>query len=102
MEEICFFLKGTEAELDAIFQKEFRYGIQEIYQSAKKEGLIQLKQAQFEAAIAGDRTMLTHLGKEYLGQGKDLPPDDMDKGVIILPPYKPLDGGDANGANVNE
>lgn len=88
LEDILFFLKVSLEDLEAIFQSEFKASIDELYQSAKREGIIQLKQAQFQAAVNGDKTMLTLLGKEYLGQGKDEPMDEENKVIVMLPPLK--------------
>lgn len=42
--------------------------LKEVYETARTGGRAALQKAQFEAAMSGDRTMLTWLGKQHLGQ----------------------------------
>lgn len=58
---------------------------QEYAAMRKPKGLVSLRRKQFELALAGDRTMLIWLGKQYLGQA-----DKMDQRVSG-PDGKPLE-----------
>lgn len=56
----------------------------------KPKGLVSLRRKQMEMALAGDRTMLVWLGKQYLGQA-----DKMDS-RISGPDGKPIEIADAS------
>lgn len=45
-------------------------GLKRVYDTAREAGLAALQMAQMDQAMSGDKTMLTFLGKNYLGQAE--------------------------------
>ena len=91
LEKLCN-MQATQPEMAAWFKMSlatFERRVQAkdaraVMDRGYKTGLISLRRQQFQLAMAGDKTMLIWLGKQYLGQR-----DNVDS--IIAGPHGPLE-----------
>lgn len=67
-EECADFFQCSADTIDRRLKEEGWSGFAEFYKSHQAEGVISLRRAQWQAAQAGNPTMLIWLGKQYLGQ----------------------------------
>lgn len=83
-EEICQVMGHTPEQLEKLVNKHLREEVcgkasqkitfEEAFDRYAADGRLSIRRKQFEMAMAGDRSMLVWLGKQYLGQ------TDPDKG----------------------
>lgn len=66
--EIAAWFKCSEDTIERIVKREKSAKFAEYYEQNRGVGKIALRRRQFQAAMAGDRTMLVWLGKQYLEQ----------------------------------
>jgi hypothetical protein len=98
--EILQSFRMSRSEMDVICREYFKSSFIEIYEGAKIEGQIELRLAQYNAAVTGDRDMLKLLGKEVLGQGSGESDDEKIQQVIILPALKAIGEKPSEGEKV--
>lgn len=68
IEDVCKSHQISERELDEFCKKEFSMPLSEAAEVFAARGRAMLHQAQVEAALDGNNSMLLLLGKQYLGQ----------------------------------
>lgn len=83
-DEICFVMGHSKEELEKLINKYLREDVtgkksqkitfEDAFDKYSAEGRISLRRTQMDLALAGDKSMLVWLGKQYLGQ------TDPDKG----------------------
>lgn len=87
-EEIAADLKLSVSELEqAVAAAEGQDSYDDVEKRWFAAGRAKVRQAQFEYALDGDRSMLLALGKEYLGQGNEQKPKKKkteDKGATVF------------------
>lgn len=66
--ECAAMLGMCDDTLGKLITEHYGYGWTELKERLAPSGRLSLRQAQFKAALDGDKTMLVWLGKQYLGQ----------------------------------
>lgn len=69
IEDICSILDLSERELDDLCRRKYAMSLKDCERKFNAQGRAAIHEAQFQAALDGDRSMLLTLGREYLGQG---------------------------------
>jgi len=71
-DEICAALKISEDTLERACKRDKKCLFADYSKQKRRAGFVSLRHKQFEMAMAGDRTMLIWLGKQYLGQSENI------------------------------
>ncbi len=84
IEEFCCYFQCDDKTLNAWCQRTYKRSFSEIFKIKRGSGKISLRRKQFEAAMAGNPTMLIWLGRNYLGQTDriDVTVDDKREGQL--------------------
>lgn len=72
LREIAGWFDMSEDTLETRVKEEYGETFSEVSVKKKSTGRIPLRRKQYEVAMAGDKTMLIWLGKQYLGQADKL------------------------------
>ncbi len=69
--EICDVLDTTDKTLSGWCKRTYRLSFSDAYKKFAAHGNASLRRAQYQAAVAGNPTLLIWLGKQYLDQRDD-------------------------------
>lgn len=84
IEEFCCYFQCDDNTINAWCKRTYKKSFSEIFKIKRGSGKISLRRKQFEAAMAGNPTMLIWLGRNYLGQTDriDVTVDDKREGQL--------------------
>lgn len=68
LSEIAGWFDCSEDTIENRVKKEKKMKFSEYYEKKSSKGKISIRRKQWQMAVAGDRTLLIWLGKQYLGQ----------------------------------
>lgn len=68
LEDISEELGCSEDTIERACKREKKLSFADYYDKKRRRGFVSLRRTQFALALAGDKTMLIWLGKQYLGQ----------------------------------
>lgn len=68
--ELAAYFDCSEDKIENAVKEQKGRTFSEYYNAKRGFGKVSLRRRQFQAAMAGDKTMLVWLGKQYLGQGE--------------------------------
>lgn len=83
-DDVCLALNMTRDGVDRVCQGAFGMSLADAERMFNAAGRAALAQAQFDAAMDGDRSMLIALGRQYLGQGDDAPKRESTKEATVF------------------
>lgn len=78
LEEIASITELSEDTIERACLRDKNLSFADFFKKHSAKGKSSLRRKQFQVAIAGDKTMLIWLGKNYLGQTDTQPEDEKD------------------------